>query len=162
MRLVSEKTDIAYNVLCEWRKQDWWLSLADELRQAKKAKRGAKLSSIIDQSLEVIQDRLENGDFILNNKTGEILRKPVALRDAAQISNNLLGRQLQIEDMAEKLDQQKDTVSETLAMLANEFKKFNRMKHKEGATDVAFVEYKETSDALYEERDTVPTSEVNS
>jgi len=151
MRLVSEVTTIPYDLLYSWRKEDWWPQLVEEIRQAKKAKTGTKLSTIIDTSLEVIQDRLENGDFILNNKTGAIERKPVTLRDAAQVTNNLLTRQLQMEEISDRMNQDKNTVQETLTLLAKEFKK---MTNKKSAAESVDVNYKEVTDALDDQRKT--------
>lgn len=146
MRAVSDRLDISYSLLYEWRKQEWWGQIIDELRNAEKAQRGNKLSTIIDQSLDVIQDRLEHGDFILNNKTGKVERKPVSIRDAAAISNNLLGRQLQVEELQQKAVTTKETVQDTLTMLAKEFKRFTRSQ----AVDTP---YKEIENAVYDERE---------
>lgn len=150
MRLVSEATSIPYDTLCDWKKQDWWATIVEELRAAVKAKRGTKMSSIIDSSLEIVQDRLERGDWILNQKTGQMIRKPVSLKDAAQVTNHLIDRQLQMEEMADRLDNNKTTVQETLTMLAKEFQKLNRSKQKLEAVDAVI---KELPDALHDERE---------
>jgi hypothetical protein len=140
MRIVSETTDIPYSTLQEWKSSDWWGQVVEEFRAAKRAKTGIKLSNIIETSLEVVQDRLQNGDFILNNKTGKIERRPVSLRDASTVTNNLLTRQLQMEEIADKVENSKVTVQETLTMLAKEFQKMNKQKQKAMATDVEFTE----------------------
>lgn len=150
MRLVSEVTSIPYDTLCDWKKQDWWATVVEELRTAVKAKRGTRMSNIIDTSLEIVQDRLEKGDWIFNQKTGQLVRKPVALKDAAQVTNNLIDRQLQMEEMADRMNTNKTTVQETLTLLAKEFQKLNRSKQKAEATEVVFTEIKETTDALYD------------
>lgn len=148
MRIVSEAMEIPYDTLSDWKHSDWWPQLVEELRAAKRAKTGVKLSNIIETSLEVVQDRLENGDFILNNKTGKLERRQVSLRDAAAVTNNLLTRQLQMEEIADKMENTKATVQETLTMLAKEFQKMNKQKQKSLATD---VEFKDTPDDIHEE-----------
>ena len=140
MRIVSEKTDIPYETLSDWKNTEWWSALVDEIRASKKAKRSNSLDVAVETSLEVIQDRLENGDFILNNKTGEIQRKPVSLRDVSTITNNLLSRQLQMEELQEKVQNKESTVKETLEMLAKEFQKFNRIQSRNKAEVVEFKE----------------------
>ena len=151
MRIVSEVTEIPYDTLTDWKRSDWWPTLVEEMRAAKRAKTGVKLSKIIDTSLEVLQDRLENGDWVLNNKTGEMQRRPVSLRDAQAATSNLLTRQLQMEEIADKMENNKTTVQETLTLLAKEFQKMTRQKQKQEALE---VEYKETLDAIHEERET--------
>jgi hypothetical protein len=140
MRLVSELTDVNYQTIADWRKTDWWMILIDELKQAKKAKTGQKLAEIIDQSIEVVTDRLENGDWVLNNKTGEMQRRPVSLRDAAQVTNNLITRQIQMEELAEKITTRKETVQETLKVLAGEFAKWNRTQKNKDAETIPYKE----------------------
>lgn len=150
MRIVSEAMEIPYDTLSDWKHSDWWPQLVEELRAAKRAKTGVKLSNIIETSLEVVQDRLEHGDFILNNKTGKLERRQVSLRDAAAVTNNLLTRQLQMEEIADKMENTKATVQETLTLLAKEFQKMNKQKTKSLATD---VEFKDVQDAIHEERE---------
>ena len=150
MRTVSEVMDVPYSTLCAWKNSDWWHQLVEELRNAKRAKTGTKLSTIIDTSLEVVLDRLQNGDYILNNKTGKIERRKVSLRDAATVTNNLITRQLQMEELADKMETNKATVQDTLAMLAREFQKMNKQKVKALATD---IDFKDVDDAIHEERE---------
>lgn len=150
MKLVSELTNISYDTLCDWKKTEWWATVVEELRAAAKAKRGTKLSTIIDTSLELVQDRLENGDWIYDQKTGKLVRKPVSLKDVTQVTNNLMDKQIKMEELADRLDNNKATVQETLAMLAKEFQKLNRNKQKAVATD---IDFKETTSAVYEERE---------
>jgi len=149
MRLVSELTEVPYQTIADWRKTDWWPDLIDEIKTIKRSKTGAKLAEIIEQSIFVVQDRLENGDFVLNNKTGEINRRPVSLRDAAQVTNQLITRQLQMEELAEKLVNRKESVKETLSMLAREFAKMTREQEKIKAQT---IEFKEVDNAVYDER----------
>lgn len=150
MRLVSEVTNIPYDTLYDWKRQEWWATLVEELRVAAKAKRGAKLSTIIDNSLELVQDRLENGDWMYDQKSGKLIRKPVSLRDVTQVANNLMDKQIQMEQLADRMDNNKTTVQETLAMLAKEFQKLNRNKQKASAID---VDFKEAPSAIHEERE---------
>lgn len=151
-RLVSEKTGVAYQTVLDWRRTDWWIDLCDELKQIKRTKTGVKLAEIIEESIAVVQDRLANGDIVLNVKTGELMRRPVSLRDAAQVTNNLITRQIQMEELAEKLVNRKESIKETIAVLAKEFAKFNQQQAKAKAQTIAFVEIVE--DAIHEERET--------
>jgi hypothetical protein len=147
MRVVAETTGIPYDTLTDWRKTDWWQQLVEELRTAKKAHTGNKLSAIVNNSLELLTDRLENGDWVLNNKTGQMTRRPVSLRDATQLTNSLMTRQLQMEELADRMEHRRETVQDTLKILAKEFQKWNRIQNK-GATEVAF---KETENAVHDQ-----------
>ena len=151
MRVVSEQLNVPYETLMDWKKQDWWVQLVEEIRKSRKTKQNNKLTDIIEDSLEIVQDRLQNGDFVLNNKTGEIVRKPVSLKDAAQVTNNLITRQLQLEELSDKMENRGDTMKETLTMLAKEFAKWSK---KQDTNSVIDVEAKEVNDAVHDQRET--------
>lgn len=150
MRIVAENTGVPYDTLCDWKKADWWPTLIEELKLVKKAKSGKKIDKILELSLEEIEDRITNGDYVLNNKTGEIERRKVSMRDLANMTNQMMTRQLQMEELAEKLEHKKETVQETLNMLAKEFTKYQRLQQKQSAVD---VEVKEISDAVHDQRE---------
>lgn len=150
MRIVSELTGISYNTLCDWRKQDWWSTLIDEIKAAQKAKRNTKMNEVIDESMEIIHDRIVNGDFILNNKTGEIQRKPVTLRDIGNLTNQLLTRQAQLEEITNRMENNKETVQETLKTLAKEFAKWQRISNKNQAEDAVYAVHDEWPTGLQE------------
>lgn len=151
MRLISEVMNIPYNTLVDWKKEPWWADLVEEVRKAKRSKTNNKITRIIEDSLELIEDRLANGDFILNNKTGQIERKPVPLRDVANVTNQLLTRQLQLEELSDKMEQRSETVQETLKLLAKEFSKWQRIQNKSNSTT---VEVKENNLALHDQWET--------
>ena len=132
LRVVSEQTGVNYRSLIEWKKSDWWPEMVEQLRRQKKGKTNDSLTKIIEQSLDVMQDRLENGDFVLNNKTGEIVRKPVGVKEATAIATGLIQRQLQLEELMDKTEKNSDTVAETLTLLAKEFQKWNKKQHRTG------------------------------
>ena len=140
MRIVSEVMDIPYATLCQWKKEGWWHTIVDELKAAKKAKQGRKIDTSLEVGLDLIQDRLENGDFILNNKTGEVQRKPVSLKDVTNTVNSLLARQTQIDELAAKAGHSENTMQDVLATLAKEFQKFNKIQRTKDATTVEFKE----------------------
>lgn len=69
-----------------WKRTEWWNELVNEVKKEDRLVISAKLRKILDKSWHLVEDRLEHGDYVLNNKTGEIIRKPVALKDAAKVA----------------------------------------------------------------------------
>lgn len=150
LRVVSEQTGVSYATLVDWKKSDWWPDMVDQIKRQRKGKTNSSLTKIIEQSLDVMQDRLENGDYILNNKTGEIVRKPVGVREATTIATNLLQRQIQLEELAEKSEKTSDSVNETLALLAKEFQKWNTKQKRNNATDIEYAIHDQRQERLQE------------
>ena len=140
MRLVSEQTGLHYQTLMEWKKSDWWPDLVEQLKRQKKTKQNDGLTKIIEQSMDILQDRLENGDFVHDQKTGQVIRKPVGARDAAAIAASMMQRQEIIETMIDKANGTGETQDEVLSKLAQEF---HRWTTKTKNQDVIDVELKE-------------------
>lgn len=152
MRLVSEQMNISYNTLMAWKNSDWWPEMVDQLKRQKQSKTNENITRLIEQSLEVMQDRLDNGDFVFDQKTGQVVRKPVNVRDATQIATNLLQRQQVQEEFEQRLSSKSATVQETLAMIAQELK-----KHKQNTgpiEDATIVLLEKTDNALHDQRET--------
>jgi hypothetical protein len=148
MRAVSEQTGVAYQTLMDWKSSDWWPDLVQQLKRQKSQKQTDNIISLIDQSLEVMKDRLDNGDFVFDQKTGQVVRKPVSVRDATAIATALLQRQTAIEQMEQKYAQEQLSVKETLVQLANEFKKYNKIASS-NVSDAVIIEDKH---ALHDQR----------
>lgn len=127
MRKVSEDTGVSYVLIREWRTQPWWKEIEAEIRASRVALVDTKLSRIVDKSLELLQDRLVNGDFVLNQKTGEVHRKPVSALVANKVAVDMLTRQVaqQKLEVEVKDTNTKQTIQDQLKMLAAEFAKFN-------------------------------------
>lgn len=140
MRAVSELSNIPYPTLCSWKRSDWWGDVVEDIRREERTRRSNRLQDIVDNSLNAVEDRLKNGDYVLNQKTGKLIRKPVAFREAAKAANDLLNQQTKMEELAQRTDVDKESVGETLKTLAAEFAKFNKKIRQNNAIDIAFEE----------------------
>jgi transposase-like protein len=150
LRLTSKLVEVPYETIQQWRKQDWWVELQDQVKRDKEIHVDAQVTKIVDKSLELVQDRLENGDFIMNNKTGQIERRPVSLRDVSKTANDLMTRQAIIKKMEKEEKVNTVSMQDTLKMLATEFSKWAKKKTTDDAVD---VEFKELDSAIHEKRE---------
>ena len=150
MRLVAELTGVSHQLCRLWKTQPWWKEMEDEIKASRTLQLDNKLSKIVDKSLETIADRLENGDVVFNQKTGQVVRKEVSLKDATKVATDLLTRQAVIQKQEDDRVVQKDngTIQDQLKLLAAEFAKFNG-RNTGPVQDIPFVE---TNDALHDER----------
>lgn len=151
-RMVGVSPELAY----EWRRQDWWKEAEHDLRRQSRQELSGKLGQIIKTALKVIEDRLENGDFVYDNKQGKMVRKPINAAVAHAIASQSIDRsalleRLQREDtMLENQDQMQDR----LLKLYEEFKRFNKAKTIPGVKggDPESTEV-ENTDAIHEKRE---------
>ena len=95
-----------------------------------------------------MEDRLDKGDYIYNQKTGEISRKPVSLKEARGATNDLLQRQAIIEklNLEERNTQMKQSVNDQLEMLKQQFASFQTGR----TIEVVPTVVKENDNALHD------------
>jgi hypothetical protein len=154
MKMVAAMTGVSYDLIRQWKLQPWWKELEAEIRQTQNIEMDTKLSKIVDKSLDATLDRIENGEFFYDQKTGQVKRKPAALRDVARVSVDMLSkRELLRGNATERKETTQISVAEQLKLLAAEFAKWQE-KPKE-VLDVEMVEVLdvEIKDALHEERE---------
>lgn len=127
LRAACALVNINYDTANKWKASTWWPQMVAEIQNARKSQVDSKLNKIIDKALAVIEDRLDHGDFVYNQKTGEVDRKPVSLKEARGAANDMMQRQLALSKM--ELETQtaasNTSVKDQIALLAAEFAKFN-------------------------------------
>lgn len=122
LRLVSATTGVDYGLIRQWKMQPWWKEYEIEIRNTDNIKLDNNLTKIVERSLEAVADRLEHGDHIYDQKTGEIKRKPVNMKDAAKVSVDLLTkRELLRGNATARTEATNVPVQDQLKLLAQEF-----------------------------------------
>lgn len=75
-----------------WKTTMWWKELEDDIKVQEELTLSSRLKRIIESTMAVTEDRLANGDFIFDQKTGKLIRKPVSMRDAHKVSVDMIER----------------------------------------------------------------------
>lgn len=123
-----------------WRYSDWWKELVDEIKSENSIQLSNKLKTIANKALDVTADRLENGDYIYDQKTGELKRKPVNAAVSHTIARDLINQSDKIENRPEQLIAEQKT-QEALDKLQRTFENFvKQRKPAIEVTDVVFLE----------------------
>jgi hypothetical protein len=139
-RLTSELTNVPEATIRKWRKEDWWDNVVAEAKRSQRAELNSRLSRIVDKALATLEDRLDKGDFVLNQKTGQIVRRQVPFREVSKVATEILDKQIKIDKLDNELPQEQATVKDALKQLAAEFAKFNKKSRPANATDIPYVE----------------------
>ncbi len=162
MALVSSTTGIPHQLLRAWKGQAWWKEVEQQVRATENLQMDTKLSKIVDKSLDAVLDRVENGEFFYDQKTGQVRRKPANLRDIAKVSVEILSkRELLRGNATERKEMTQVSVADQLKELALEFAKWQiPTKPKQETLDVEMVEIvsedtntEDTADAIYDQRE---------
>lgn len=122
--MVEAVTGVPRQTIRIWKMQPWWKELEEEIRREETLELDSRLGKIVNKSLDVVMDRLENGDYVFNSKTGKVARVPVKMRDATTATNTLLDkRQLLRKNPIEKAQHQQQ-FEDRLLKLAEQFAEF--------------------------------------
>jgi hypothetical protein len=145
---------INYETLKSWRKSNWWQEIEEQVRKQEKLEISSQLKKLMDKSWVVVADRLEHGDWVLNQKTGEVTRKPVSMRDANNVAKTAVELREKM-DLAEAHTVATENINNKLNKLAEAFTKLSKGEKLEEAEDIAFVDvvHEKDDNALHEERE---------
>jgi len=163
LKQVAASMNIPYDTLKVWRGSKWWNELSSEIRTEGHLQLSAKMQTIANKAMEVTLDRLENGEQVLDQKSGQILTKPVNMRDAHQVAVSFQDRALKLQSSPQEEAHQL-AVHDRLAQLADAFSKMAGTKPRPEVIDGTFKDItpanpSEAGDQSQEE-DTSPEDEV--
>jgi transposase-like protein len=148
LTLVSAVLKININTLKVWKKSEWWKDVERDLRTQEDLQLSKRLQNIVTKSLDVVEDRMEHGDFVYDQKTGKMKRKPVNMRDAAKVMLDLQERQeVLIDRHITNESISTDKVEQTLSNLAKEFARIATQVTAKPAVEVTDVLFGEDSNA---------------
>lgn len=133
----------------QWRRTEWWHNIEEEIKKQERLTLSVSLKSLSDKALTAVNDRLENGDWIYNQKTGELLRKPVAMKDAHKVASEMIDKRIKI-DQKDTFTVAQENIQDKLNQLA---KSFSELASKKPQLIAQEIDFKEKEDAVYEERE---------
>lgn len=110
-----------------WKISDWWKELVAKIQAEDDQQLDTKTSKAINKALDNLMDRIENGEVIYDQKTGQLKRTPAKLRDLNTAFNNLLDKRQLLRNKPTKIVEQQSTAV-ALQNLANQFANFTQ-KH---------------------------------
>ena len=141
---VAAALNINYETLMTWKRSQWWSEMVTQFRSENSLQLSAKLRKIAEKALDVTLDRLENGDFFYDQKRGELVRKPVNMREAASAAQFMVTAHISLEKNPKDQEEQKQVI-DRLEELKRTFERFARPKVE--VTDII-----EVPSAIHEER----------
>jgi len=122
--LVAATLGIGAQTLRNWRKTEWWDRTIAEMKMAENVQLSNRAKAIVEKGMVVMNDRLENGEWIYDQKKGELIRKPVGLREATVAVNTMLDKKLLLEKQevqvvdAERLEDKLNKLMDSFASLS--------------------------------------------
>ena len=127
---VSATTGVPAGTIRQWRTQPWWKEIEISVQTDGDIELDAKLAKRVDKALDLVMDRLENGDYLYDPKTSEFIRKPVNMKDTWKVSTEMIDKRLLLRKQPKDQTNQ-EAVGDILKNLAKEFASMAMKKVKE-------------------------------
>lgn len=148
--MVEAVTGVPRGTIRQWKLLPWWDELVKQIQSEEDQELDAKLTKLINKSIDGINDRLENGEFVLDSRTGKIKRVPVKLRDVQRVASDFIDKRFVVRDKP-RAQAQAEVEADRLIKLAEQFAQFAQAIS--GKNQEKVIEG-EVIDAVHEERET--------
>jgi len=133
--LVSATTGVPEGTIRQWRTQPWGKEIEVSVQTESDQELDTKLAKRIDKALDLVMDRLDNGDYLYDPKSGTFIRKPVSMKDTWKVSTEMIDKRLLLRKQPKEQASQ-EAVGDILKNLAKEFADMARKKIKDKTSDV--------------------------
>lgn len=152
LALTSRVLGIPEITLRKWKAEAWWKTVVDELKMQERIELSARMKRLVEASQTIVAQRLETGDPIWDQKKGEVVYKPVSMKDAHKVAVDLIDRRKDVEKMTQGEDPTETEDDRKLEKLAERFAEM-ATKSIQKKFDTKRTINEDVSDAVYEERE---------
>lgn len=119
--ITSGIVNVPYATVLNWKRQDWWKDVVAQIRSDGALELNARLAKIVDKSISAINDRIDNGEYIYDQKRGQIERVPVKLRDLHRVTTDLIDKQQILQDRENRTLTTETSLEDRLVKIAETF-----------------------------------------
>lgn len=120
----SQIVEIPRRTMADWSQQEWWHEAVQRVRTEKEGELDAKITAIIDKAFDTVAERLENGETVVNPKTGERYARPISGRDAGWLGAVLFDKQRILRNLPTSISENRS--SDQLEKMARQFEKISK------------------------------------
>ena len=137
--LVAAATGVPEETIHRWKAQDWFKTMVADVRSQSNVEVSGRLRMVIDKSVNVINDRLEHGDFQYDSKRGTFVRKPIGAKVAGDILAKAIDKQVLLDKIESAPTADGSKIEDRLKAIQDkllEVSRFNQAKTIEGVSYV--------------------------
>jgi len=88
----SRVCNVPLNTIKKWKQSPWWEELVKDIQSGEGQRADNKMSKTIDKALDLIMDRMEQGDYQYDQKTGRLVKVPLKARDLERVASGLFDK----------------------------------------------------------------------
>ena len=133
----SRIINVPYRTVQSWKlESEWWPKVVEEIQSGENQKVDQKMSRIIDKTLEKLVERIEDGDYMYDQKTGRMVKVPIKARDLERITSGLFDKRQLIRKQPTNIKSDPSNQTDRLLKLAEQFASFAAGKEKEEQKEI--------------------------
>ena len=133
----SRIINVPYRTVQSWKlESEWWPKVVEEIQSGENQKIDQKMSKIIDKTLEKLVERIEDGDYMYDQKTGRMVKVPLKARDLERITSGLFDKRQLIRKQPTNIKSDPSNQADRLLKLAEQFASFAAGKDKEEPKEI--------------------------
>ena len=133
----SRIINVPYRTVQSWKlESEWWPKVVEEIQSGENQKIDKKMSRIIDKTLEKLVERIEDGDYMYDQKTGRMVKVPLKARDLERITSGLFDKRQLIRKQPTNIKADPSNQADRLLKLAEQFASFAAGKEKEEPKEI--------------------------
>jgi hypothetical protein len=127
--LVEMATGVPAGTIRRWKMEPWWKELVEQIQSDDDQELDGKLAKRINKVMDILDDRMQNGDFIYDARKGSFVRKPVSMKETWVVGKDMIDVRTMIRKQKPEAMNQ-EAVADILKSLATEFATMARKKVK--------------------------------
>ena len=120
----SRVCNVPMRTVTLWKSQEWWSKLVNDIQSGEGQRTDNKMSKTIDKALDMLMERMEQGDYQYDQKTGRLVKVPLKARDLERVVGGLFDKRQLIRKQPTSIKTSDLNQSERLLQLAEQFAKF--------------------------------------
>lgn len=132
--LAEAATKVPAGTIRRWKMEPWWDDLVDQIQSEEDRELDSKLARRLSKALDIVDDRLESGDFMFDPKSGQFRRRPVSMKDTWKVTKELMDARTVIRSKPRR-NRSEEAASGILRDLAKEFAALARQRINERVID---------------------------
>lgn len=90
--LTSQLCGVPRDTLKTWMKSPWWYEAIEDIHNGENVELSKKSKDIIQKTLTALEDRVQNGNYVMDGKTKKIKRVPVNAKELGDIASKIIDR----------------------------------------------------------------------
>ena len=124
MAETSRVINVPLETLKDWKTQDWWKTYVEDIQSESNVATDKKISKIIDKALDLLIDRMDEGNYQYDQARGKLVKVPLNAQDLNKVTSSLFDKRQLIRKQPTSIKTNPENTEARLLKLAQEFAKF--------------------------------------